>query len=558
MFSLSALCSAALIAAGAESGDEAWNRASACSISRFGAKGDGKTMNTKAINQAIAQCCQSGGGTVVVPPGDYLSGPIVLLKNVTLRLEPGATITGSPRLEDYDIETGRESGESPRAGLVTARDAGNVTISGRGVIDGNGMAFMDPDKFHQGADYEKKFTRQKDDFMNPKYGIQHGPLEHGERPGNLVRFINCTNVLISGVTIQNSPTWTVQIARCERVAITGVNINSFGSNRRIGNDDGIDLVESRFVRISDCDIQTGDDCIALFGSEKIAVSNCTLSSRSVGIRVGFVGRDIRDCTFANLLIHDSNRGLGVFVRGRGSVENILFSDIVIESQLFTGHWWGKAEPIHVSAIPMESGVSQLGRIKDVRFRNILAQSESGIVVYGCQQSVIQGLSFRDVKVRIRNSPLHQSYGGNFDLRASSDPATALFAHDIPAMYCHYVDGLEIHGMEVEWAAGLPKFFTHALQVENFSNLEIEGLRAGPAHEEGGNAAIALSKGSGISIRNCQAGTGTGVFLAHSEVQGAGVFANNDLSLAARAIEPGKLEATVSGNRLPGQTGQNGK
>jgi len=527
-------------------------------IASFGAKGDGKAMNSKAINQAISQCSQSGGGTVVVPPGEYLSGPIVLLKNVTLDLEPGATIKGSPRLEDYDIEPEPASGESPRVGLITARDAGNVTITGRGVIDGNGMAFMDADKLHQGADYDKKFTRQKDDFMDPKYGTQHGPLAHGERPGNLVRFMNCTNAMISGVTIENSPTWTVQIARCERVAILAVNINSFGSDRRIGNDDGIDLVDSRFVRISDCDIQTGDDCIALFGSERIAVSNCTLSSRSVGIRVGFTGRDVRDCTFANLVIHGSNRGLGVFVRGRGSVENILFSDIVIQSQLFTGHWWGKAEPIHVSAIPWESGVSQIGRIKDVRFRNILAESESGIIVCGCQQSVIEGLSFRQVKVRIKKSPLHQSYGGNFDLRASSDPTTALFAHDIPAMYCRYVDGLAISGMEVEWAGGLPAFFTHGLQIEDFRNVDIDGFRGGPAHKESGNAAIALSRGRGISICNCKASEGTGVFLAHSEVEGAGVFANNDLSLARKAIEPARLQATVSGNRLPGQTGENAK
>jgi len=558
MVLLSALFWAALVAAGAESSDEARNRVSAHNITNFGAKGDGKAMNTKAINQAIAECSQSGGGTVVIPPGDYLSGPIVLLKNVTLHLEPGATIKGSPRLEDYAVEPGRESGESPRAGLVTARDAGDVTITGRGVIDGNGMAFMDPHKFHQGFDYDKKFTRQKDDYMDPKYGTQHGPLEHGERPGNLVRFLNCTNVMISGVTIQNSPTWTVQIARCERVAIAAVGINSFGSRRRIGNDDGIDLVESRLVRISDCDIQTGDDCIALFGSEKITVCNCTLSSRSVAIRVGYTGRDIRDCTFANLVIHDSNRGLGVFVRGTGSVENILFSDIVIQTRLFTGHWWGKAEPIHVSAIPMASGASQLGRIKDVRFRNILAESENGIVVYGCEKSIVEGLSFRDVKVRIRNSPLHETYGGNFDLRSSADLSSALFAHDIPAMYCRCVGGLEIHGFEVEWAAGLPDFFTHGLQIENFSDLEIDGFRGGPAHGSSGNAAISLSKGRGISIRNCKASAGTAVFLAHSEVDGAGVFANNDLSLAAKAIEPGKLDATVSGNRLPGQKDENGQ
>jgi polygalacturonase len=523
-------------------------------VTSYGAKGDGKTLNTQAVNQAISECSAAGGGTVIVPAGRFVSGPIELLENVTLHLEAGAVIMGSTNLEDYTLEKGRGSGESPRAGLLTARNASHIAITGRGVIEGNGMTFVDAVQLHGGSDYDKKYTRQQEDFMNPKYGTQDGPLEHGERPGNLVRFFDCTNILISGVTIQNSPTWTVQIAQCERVNIAGVAINSFGSDRRVPNDDGMDLVESKYVHVSDCDIQTGDDCIALFGSEKISVANCTLSSRSVAVRVGFTGADIRDCVFANLVIHTSNRGLGVFVRGSGSVENILFSDIVIETRLFTGHWWGKGEPIQVSAIPWDPQVTQIGHIKNVRFRNIIAESESGIIVYGCEQSVIKGLSFQDVKVQIKTSPLQESYGGNFDLRSSRDLATALFAHDIPAFYCQYVDGLKIHGLEVEWADGLPSFFTSGIQCENFNDVDIEGFSGSPAHKDGGKPVIALSKGSTISIRNCKAGKGTGVFLSHSDVVEGGLFVNNDLAEAREVCAPEKLPFQASGNRLPKEPG----
>ncbi len=191
----------------------------------YGATRDGNSLNTAAINKAIKTCAESGGGTVIIPPGKYLSGPIEILSNVTLHLESGATIKGSSKLEDYAIEQGRASGESARAGLVTARDANNIAITGGGVIDGSGMDFVYPDRIHTGSDYDKKFTRQKEDFMNPKYGTQHGPLAHGERPGNLVRFLNCRGVLISGVTIQDSPTWTVKIARCRNVSVIGININ---------------------------------------------------------------------------------------------------------------------------------------------------------------------------------------------------------------------------------------------------------------------------------------------------------------------------------------------
>jgi hypothetical protein len=304
------------------------------------------------------------------------------------------------------------------------------------------------------------------------------------------------------------------------------------------------------VHVSDCDIQTGDDCLSLFGSEKVTVANCTLSSRSSAIRIGFTGGDIRDCEFANLVIFDSNRGLGVYVRGSGSIENVLFSDIVIRTRLFTGHWWGKGEPIHVSAVPWDTNSNRIGQIKNVRFRNIIAEGQNGIVVYGCPQSVVKDLVFEDVKLRINNSPLQESYGGNFDLRASRDVAKAVFAHDIAALYCRDVDGLEIRGLDIQWAEGLPRFFSHGIEIENFTNVDIDRFVGGPAHKDGGLAAIALSKGSGIAIRDCKAAKGTGVFVSLEGVSDCGLFVNNDLQDAQKISEPEKLPFQVSGNRPP--------
>jgi polygalacturonase len=526
---------------------------SARTIANYGAKPDGRTFNTKAINQAINDCSGTGGGTVVIPPGDYLSGPIQLLKNVTLNLEAGAVLIASTNLEDYPLETGHASGEPTRTGFITARNESNIGITGRGMIEGNGMAWVDPTRLKQRdeVDFEKKYTRQQDDFMNPKYGIEDGPLLPRDRPGNFIRLYNCTNILVSGVTIRNSPGWGVEIAQSERVNITGVSINSFASNRRVPNDDGMDLVQSSDVHISDCDVQTGDDCIAVLGGQNVTVANCTLSSRSAAIRVGFAGADIRDCVFANIVIHDSNRGVAVNVRGPQSVENVLFSDIVMETRLMTGHWWGKGEPIQVSALPWATN-HHIGHIRNVRFRNILAESESGIIVYGCEQSVIQDLSFQEVKVRIKNSSLQQSYGGNFDLRGGRDAAEMLFAHDIPAFYCRYAEGVKVHSFEVEWSEGLPSFFTHAIQLESARDIDIDSFRGGPAHKDGVHAAIALSKVGKISIRNSTASKGTGAFVSFAEVTDGGLFTDNDLAEARKVSEPGDLPFQVSGNRPPKQ------
>jgi hypothetical protein len=522
-------------------------------VLNYGAKPDGKTLDTSAINQAISDCSVAGGGTVIFPSGQYLSGSIKLLKNVTLQLEAGAVIVGSTNLEDYAPETDA-AGHPSKAGLLTARNANNIAIIGRGTIEGNGMFFVDHVKLKltEGAsDFIKKYIRQGEDFMNPKYGTADGPLEPKDRPNDLIRFFNCTNILIRGVTIQNSPIWTVHFVQCERVNITGVSINSFGSGRRVPNDDGIDIVESRYVHISDCDIQDGDDGIAVLSGEKVTVANCTLSSRSAAVRVGFAGADIRDCVFANLVIFDSNRGLAVTVRGEGSIENVLFSDIVIRTRLMTGHWWGKGEPIQVSALPWNTNIHQLGHIKNVRFRNITAESPSGIIVYGCERSVIKDLLFQDIKVRINNDPLEQAYGGNFDLRGNFDAPTALFAHDAPAFYCNYADGVKLDGFDVEWVDGLPSFFSHAIQCENFDNMDIDSFSGGPAHNDGGNAAIALSRGGNVSIRNSRAASGTGTFVSVTDVADPGLFVNNDLRQAQKVCDPEKLPfREVSGNLLP--------
>lgn len=535
------------LSAGAQPRDGYYN------VLGYGAKPDGTTPATRAINQAIIDCSRQGGGTVLFPPGRYRSASLALLDNVTLQLEAGAILMGSSTLEDYPLEPDHQPGEPGRAGLITARHAHHVAITGQGVVEGSAMAFVDlvKLKLSEGRDFDKKYTRQGEAYMDPKFGTADGPLLPYDRPGHLFRFIDCTNVQLSGVTLQNSPAWNVEFVRSEQIDINGIAINASASGRRVPNDDGIDLVESRDAHISNCDIENGDDGIAVLGgSERVAVDNCTLASRSTAVRVGFAGGDIRDCVFANLLIHDSNRGLGVYVRGPGSIENILFSDIVIDTRLMTGHWWGKAEPIHVSAILRDTNTDHIGRIKNICFRDIMARSESGILIHGCAQSVIQGLEFQSVKIRIKNGPLQESYGGNFDLRANRDLQSALFVHDIPAFYCRYASGLKIHGLAVAWDSALPAFFSHGIELEDFENVVIDGFTGGPGPGAAGQSAIALSGGHGLTIRNSQAAPGTGPFISFTNISGGGLLIDNDLRKAGRVSEPEGLPLQASGNLRP--------
>ncbi len=520
----------------------------------FGAVGDGKTLDTAALQDAIDACHRAGGGTVRVPPGTYLTKPFALRSFVTLLLEAGSTILGSPRLEDYEVEGQDASGESERAGLVTARGAERVAIVGRGTIDGNALAFHDPKAAHDAGDFDRGLTRQGAAYMPKGVLFEHGPIAHGERPGNLVRFFECRNILVHGVTIRNSPTWTSHYRRCQNVTIEAVHIDSDASSRRVPNDDGIDLVECDDVRILGCDIDTGDDCIALFGSQRVVVTGCTLSTRSVAVRVGADHvRDVRDCVFSNLVIHDANRGLGVFVRSSGGVENVVFSDVVIRTHLVTGHWWGKAEPVHVSALLFAPGVEKPGRIRDVTFARLRVEAEHGIVLWGSPDAPLEDVTLDDVRLRIRRGTHSDAWGGNVDLRATREPGRALFKRDLPALLAVHTDSLSVRNLAVDWADDVPAYFSHAIEAEAFRELVVDGFRGRQAPKAG--AAIRLAGGEDVVVRDSRAAAGTDVFVEATEVTGRRLLAGNDVRSARRTARPasfGRPEAPSTGRGAAAQ------
>jgi len=536
-------------------------------VVNYGAVGDGKTNNAAAIDRAIAAAAHAGGGTVVVPPGDFMSGPITILSNVTLYLEAGSIIRGSTRLQDYLLPPAGGEGENKQgsgaqsvrepAGLITATNAKNITITGRGTIEGSAVSFMKADQVldlkyavTDGGDWNPSLVRQGKDFLSTKLGPQDGPfVPIKPRPGRMIRIDNCDNVMITGVTLQNSPNYTVSVTDSRNVDIMGIKINSFASDRRAPNDDGIDLFNSRFVHISDCDIQNGDDSLCLFGSEDVTVTNCTLSSHDSAIRIGYDGGETRNSVFSNLIIRNSTRGINVNVRAGGVIENLLFENIFIQTQLHTGYWWGKGEPIHISAVP-QAGTKVPGVIRNLRFSNILAETEGGILIYGTKESIIRDIRFDQVKLKVKAGPMSEFVGGNFDLRGDVPQEFSIFKHDIPGLYGRYVDGLKLSNFEVEWDGKLPEFFSQAIECENFRNMEVDGFVGRQAQTEGKNSAISLSNGSGVSIRDSVAAEGTQTFLAHTGITGGIILLNNDLSRAKVVISPAKAELMQSGNIMP--------
>ncbi len=514
-------------------------------ICDFGAEGDGKTINTFSIQKAINVCYKKGGGTVVIPAGDFITGAIRILSNVELYVGPGARLIGSPDLDDYLIE-------GKRHGMIFAYRAVNISIGGEGEINGQGSLFHINGQAHILQDFDRKYTRQGDQYAADDIFPPDGPIRYERRPGMMIVLEQCENIAIKGITLKDSPVWTMRIADCDDVVVTGISITN---NLLIPNSDGIHCTSSRNVRISDCDIRAGDDAIIVTGfatdsyftgdsispvdyasrefgnktgySENVTVTNCVLQSRSAGIRIGYGENSIRNCTFQNIVIYGSNRGIGVFSRDEGSIENITFSDIIIETRIHSGHWWGNGEPIHVSAIAQSEGIPA-GIISNIKFTNITATSETGIVIFGTSETHCHDINLENIRLTIRKSKLENTYGGNFDLRPTLRQEDALFSHAIPGLYAGYTDGLTIEDFTLVWEDNLAPYFTNGIYCENFTDLAIFGFKGRPAHTGSTEAAICLKNGSDVVIRNFNAEKGCSKFLETSNLTGKRDLKENEL------------------------------
>ena len=297
----------------------------------------------------------------------------------------------------------------------------------------------------------------------------------------MVLLHHCSNILIRDVTIRNSPNWSLHLAGCSNGDIFGVTMHH---SLLVPNSDSLDVGNCHDIRIANCDMVSGDDCIALGAcgddfshepTENILVSNCRLTFRLAAIRVGFGNYDVRNCVFQNLVIQfDSNRGIRVCVRGRQSIENVMFSHIVMQTRLHTG-WWGHGEPIQVSALPGRA-VPRLGRIRDQSSKSLpKPRPESWSTAVNPAPS--KTCSSDNVKLKIKNSPLNEAYGGNFDLRPAEDERHRVFEHDIPALYCGHVNRCTLRNFEVQWPDDrLPDFFNHAVHCQHFCGLSIDGFQ----------------------------------------------------------------------------------
>ncbi|MCL2117115.1 MAG: glycosyl hydrolase family 28 protein [Planctomycetaceae bacterium] len=376
----------------------------------FGAVGDGQTKDTAAIQKAVDAATQSGGGQVLLTPGTYLSGTIHLKNNVDFHLMAGAVLYGSPDKEDYNAPDFCPQNRvfpgdfMSGAHLIVAVEQSNVTISGRGRIDGNGKAFLkDP---------------ESDRFL-PKNKITW-------RPAQMLFFCESTNITIRDVELFNSPYWTCFLHGCEDILMNGVRINN---RLDTANGDGIDMDCCQRGTISNCLIESGDDCITLRANEEplkkkrpcelIAITNCVLKTPCQAVRVGVGNGKIRHCTFSNLVIHDTSVGLNFYSsyspNSPGTtIENIRFDNIVMSAR--------------VPFIMTLGYAVDSTKIRNIYFRGISGVCRATSPIGGKPDNALLNISFEDIDLAVPQG---------------SQPFTA--------MQLSHIDGLRLKNVRIfEW------------------------------------------------------------------------------------------------------------
>lgn len=357
-------------------------------IRDYGAIADGLTLNTESIQKAIDACTKNGGGRVLISGGRYLTGTIILKENVDLHIAPDGILLCSANCADFPERNDVRHVKTemlPRyknACVIFAEETENISISGMGTIDCSGDAFVRP----------------SDNTWMPYKVICK------DTPSRVVFFTGCKNVRVTDVTMINQPAgWSYWIHDCDNVIFSRIKIDA---RLDYPNNDGIHINSSRNVAVSDCMISCGDDCIIVRANnsslsenkvcEKVTVTNCTLTSHSGGIRVGWIkDGTIRNCTFSNLVMTDATVGISIYLPGRGEkrmpdegrehtlIENLIFNNIVMDR--------GYSFPVYIYIADSEE--AWCDSVRNLHFSSLHSRGLELPVIKGRKDCKIKNVTF---------------------------------------------------------------------------------------------------------------------------------------------------------------------
>lgn len=461
----------------------------------FGAHNDGSASSTDAFRKAIQAARQAGGGTVFVPAGNYVSGPIELVSNLSLYIDAGATIHFPVTMLPFT--RGRQQGIETLTPvpLIGGRDLENVAILGRGTLTSDNQEWM---KLHgkmnrtanslgsaNGPNWEKLLEdlNASEPISDAEYRAAAAEL----RP-SFVRFMNSKNILVSGLHFVGSPMWTIHLLYSENAIVENNIIETYPGVHT----DGIVIDSSRFVRIANDYIDTGDDGIVIKSgkdadglrvnrpTEDVVITNCTVHHAHGAVTIGSeTSGSVRNIVASNITARDTENGARIkSARGRGGVvEDVSFDNWTMENV---------GEAITITNYYLMAGEARTEQepvsVRTPVFRNL---AMSNMIINGAKVLIdVEGLPEMPIAgVHISN--------------VIGTGKTGLIGN--------YTDGLELHNVQLNVESG-PNF-----QIENSTNLELDDVSTRKPLAD--SPVVRLDTSPGALVRNCRAYPGTSIFLS---------------------------------------------
>lgn len=467
-------------------------------VTDFGAASDGKTLCTAAIQKAIDACARAGGGKVIFPAGKFLTGPIFLRSNVQVEVPAGTVLLGLSDFQKVPSIAGRWEGidRTVYASMFTALDCENISITGGGMLDGQGEAWWKA--FRVVTELRRKLGLTEREPENPP----GAPLQWA-RP-RMINLYRCKNVVIRGIHVLNSPSWNIHPVLCENIVIDQVTVIS---PEEAPNTDGIDPDSCRNMRISNCYLSVGDDCITIksgykfrkdgknIPSENIVVTNCIFARGHGGVGIGSeTSGGVRDVTVSNCVCEGTDRGIRFkTARSRGNVvENfraVNFDMRGVGDAISVTMLYNESDPR--TPQPIDEGTPTF---RNIHLSHITATDvKRAALIEGLPEMPIQGFSL-----------------SHFVANGAGTGIT-----------CSNVTGATFDNIQIQAVKG------PALAVTDVTGLEIH--RFSDRNPQQDQPVIRLEKVNDALLQSCTAAANTGTFL---EIKGAGV---RDVSLIANRL-----------------------
>lgn len=483
------------------------------SVRDFGAKGDGITLDTKAIQKAVDKCAVSGG-TVVFSSGKYLTGSIELKSNVDIYVSAGATILGSTNIKDYferEPELKSYNDAFLKHSLFYGEKLKNISMRGEGVIDGQGSFF-------------KVTTKVK-------------PDRYKNRPF-IIRFIECENVRVESLTLQNSAMWMQQYLACTDLFITGIKV----INHTNQNNDMMDIDGCKNVIISDCIGDTDDDGIVLKSTspritENVVINNCVISSHCNAIKMGTESTGgFKNVAISNIVIKPSRIEKVIFGQPQGisgitlanvdggTLDGVTISNVVMDGPMVPIFMrLGNRARKHIENAPIPS----VGSFRNVNINNVVATNikSIGASISGIPEHYVEDIQLSNIKIEYAGGIKRSNYNLEVEELAENYPESTMWGN-LPSygFYIRHAQGIKLNNITLSFRETDER---PAILVDDVKNMKFSFTEAEVSAEA--DCMVRVRNSHNIHIENSSAMGNADYFLSVDDSHSESIFLKgNDL------------------------------